>query len=188
MGAWDRAGRGAMPRGAGELADRFGNCNREIDGKSGRGIEKTSCRYNGIVDDTTVYAILDTCVLVSALRSNLGASFEVLQAVRRGDVRIALSVALAIEYETVALRPGRVPALTTEEIQMVVDVLCKLAHPQKIFFTWRPFLPDPDDDLVLELAAAAGCAFIITHNLKDFKGSESLGIRAITPAQALNLI
>jgi predicted nucleic acid-binding protein len=61
-----------------------------------------------------VYAVIDTCVLVSALRSNLGASFESLQAVRRGDIRIALSVALAIEYESVALRPGLVPAFTAQ--------------------------------------------------------------------------
>jgi putative PIN family toxin of toxin-antitoxin system len=135
-----------------------------------------------------VYAVIDTCILVSALRSNKGASFEILQLVRSGDIRIALSVALAIEYESVALRPGLVPSLTAAEIQLVVDVLCKLAHPQKIFFTWRPFLSDPDDDLVLELAATAGCEYVITHNIKDFKGSESLGIRAITPAQALNLI
>ena len=149
---------------------------------------KTSCRNRGIVDNTVVYAVIDTCVLVSALRSNLGASFESLQAVRRGDIRIALSVALAIEYESVALRPGLVPAITAEDIQVVVDVLCKLAHPQKIFYTWRPFLSDPDDDLVIELAAAAGCPYIVTHNVSDFKGSESLGIRTITPAQALNLI
>ena len=63
-----------------------------------------------------MYAVIDTCVLVSALCSNLGASFEILQAVRRGEIRIALSVALAIEYESVALRPGIVPALTAEEI------------------------------------------------------------------------
>jgi len=111
-----------------------------------------------------------------------------LQAIRRGDVRIALSVALAIEYESVALRPGLVPALTAKEIEMVVDVLCKIAHPQKIFYTWRPFLPDPDDDLVIELAAAAGVPFIVTHNVNDFRGSESLGIRTVTPAQALKLI
>jgi len=140
------------------------------------------------VDNTTVFAVIDTCVLVSALRSNLGASFAILQAVRRGNIRIALSVALAIEYESVVLRPGLVPALAAEEIQIVLDALCSLAHPQKIFYTWRPFLPDPGDDLVLELAVAAGCTFIVTHNLTDFKGSDSLGIRAISPAQALNLI
>jgi len=140
------------------------------------------------VDNTTVFAVIDTCVLVSALRSNLGASFAILQAVRRGNIRIALTVALAIEYESVVLRPGLVPALAAEEIQIVLDALCSLAHPQKIFYTWRPFLPDPGDDLVLELAVAAGCTFIVTHNLTDFKGSDSLGIRAISPAQALNLI
>ncbi len=135
-----------------------------------------------------MYAVLDSCILVSALRSKLGASFAVLQAVRRGDIKIAISVALAIEYESVALRPGLVPLLNAKDIEMVVDVLCKLAHPQKIFYTWRPFLPDPDDDLVIELAAAAGCPYIVTHNVKHFLGSESLGIRTITPVQALNLI
>ena len=140
------------------------------------------------MDSTVVFAVIDTCVLLSALRSNLGASFAILRAVRRGDIRMALSVALAIEYESVALRPGLVPALTAAEIRIVLDVLCGLAHPQKIFYTWRPFLPDPGDDLVLELAAAAGCTFIVTHHLPDFKGSDSLGVRTITPAQALNLI
>jgi putative PIN family toxin of toxin-antitoxin system len=135
-----------------------------------------------------VYAVIDTCVLVSALRSNQGASFEILRLVRTGKIKITLSVALAVEYESVALRSELLPALKSDDIQIIIDVLCKLAHPQKIFFTWRPFLPDPDDDLVLELAAAAGCKFIITHNIKDFKGTESLGIRAITPAQALTLI
>lgn len=135
-----------------------------------------------------MYAILDTCVLISALRSRTGASFQILRAIREGRISIALSVAVAVEYESVARRPGLVPALTNDDIEAVVDALCLLSHQQKIFYTWRPFLPDPDDDLVLELAAAAGCQYIITHNLKDFKGSDSLDIQAITPAQALQLI
>jgi hypothetical protein len=45
-----------------------------------------------------------------------------------------------------------------------------------------------DDDLVLELAFAAGCPHIITHNVKDFRGSEQLGIAAVTPGDFLNLI
>ncbi len=135
-----------------------------------------------------MYAILDTCVLISALRSSTGASYEILRAIRDGDVRIALSVAVALEYESVALRPGLIPRLTEEDIKAVIDVLCLLSRQQKIFYTWRPFLPDPDDDLVLELAAAAGCPYIITHNLKDFVGSDSMKIQAVTPAQALQLI
>jgi len=135
-----------------------------------------------------VYAVLDTCVLVSGLRSNAGASHELLLAIRYGDLEIALSVALAVEYESVAIRAGLIPHLSTEEIQDVVDVLCRYAHKQRIFFAWRPFLKDPNDDLVLELAVAAGCQYIITHNIKDFIGIDSLGIQAITPAQALTLI
>ncbi len=135
-----------------------------------------------------VYAILDTCVLVSALRSKDGASHLVLRAVLAGKIRLALSVALAIEYEEVCLRPGLIPHLDSAQIIKIVDGLCHLSQHQKIFYTWRPFLSDPDDDLVLELALSAGAPFIITQNLKDFKGAETLGVRIITPAQSLTLI
>ncbi len=57
---------------------------------------------------------------------------------------------------------------------MVIDGLCQLADHQRIFFAWRPFLPDPDDDLVLELAVAASASFVITHNIADFRGSDSM--------------
>ncbi|MFT3992349.1 MAG: putative toxin-antitoxin system toxin component, PIN family [Luteolibacter sp.] len=135
-----------------------------------------------------MYAILDTCVLVSALRSKDGASHLILRAALAGKIRLALSVSLAIEYEDVALRPGLIPALKPEQIVKVIDALCRLSQHQRIFYTWRPFLPDPGDDLVLELALAAGAPFIITQNLKDFRGADSLGIRTITPAQALTII
>jgi hypothetical protein len=69
-----------------------------------------------------------------------------------------------------------------------VDALCQLADHQQVFFAWRPFLPDPDDDLVLELGVAASAKFVITHNISDFRGSESMGVRAITPAKTLDMI
>ena len=59
---------------------------------------------------------------------------------------------------------------------------------EKIFFLWRPFLRDPDDDLVLELAVEAGCAYIVTHNLRDFEGVERFGLRAVTPKRFLDII
>lgn len=135
-----------------------------------------------------VYAVLDTSVLVAGLRSKNGASFQILQAIRRGEIRIAVSVALVLEYEAVTLRPGLLPAFRPEEIITIIDGLCRLADHQQVFFAWRPFLPDPEDDLVLELAVAASAPFVITHNIADFLGSDSMGVRAITPAAALNLI
>ena len=135
-----------------------------------------------------MYAVLDTSVLVTGLRSNRGASFQILRAVRAGDIRIAVSVALVLEYESVILRPGLVPGFTADEHRRIVDGLCQLADHQQVFFAWRPFLPDPDDDLVLELAVAASAKFVITHNISDLRGSESMGVRAITPATTLNMI
>jgi putative PIN family toxin of toxin-antitoxin system len=135
-----------------------------------------------------VYAVLDTSVLVAGLRSSRGASFQVLEAIRCGHIRIAVSVALVLEYEAVALRPGLLPGYDPEDIIRFVDVLCRVADHQQVFFAWRPFLPDPDDDLVLELAVAAGAEHIITHNLRDFAAAKALGVRVVSPAQALNMI
>lgn len=59
---------------------------------------------------------------------------------------------------------------------------------QEVFFHWRPSLSDPDDDFILELAVAAGCRYIITHNLRDFRGSEKWGIGAVKPSDFLKLI
>lgn len=135
-----------------------------------------------------MYAALDTNILISALRSRVGASYRILRLIRSGEIRIALSVSLAMEYEDVASRPGMVPSLTPPQIKSIIDGLCVLARHQQIYFNWRPHLPDAGDDMVLELALAAGAPYIITHNIKHFRGSESLNIRAITAAQALTLI
>jgi len=135
-----------------------------------------------------VYAVLDTSVLVAGLRSKRGASFQILQAIRRRDIRIAVSVALVLEYESVLRRPGLIPHFATQDIEKIVDGLCLLADHQQVFFAWRPFLSDPDDDLVLELAVASSASFVITHNTRDFRGSESMGVLAITPAKALNVL
>lgn len=118
----------------------------------------------------------------------MGASYQILRAIRSDQIKIAVSVALVAEYQSVTLRPGIVPALTPVDIEILLDGLCNLAHQQNVFFTWRPMLPDADDDMVLELAVAAGARFIITHNIDDFRGSESFGIKAVTPAQALAAI
>jgi predicted nucleic acid-binding protein len=82
------------------------------------------------------------------------------------------------------LPPGRTP----EDAVGFVQYLASQSHLQEIHFLWRPFLPDADDDMVLELAFAAGCRHIITHNSKDFRGSEQLGVATLSPREFLNLI
>lgn len=66
--------------------------------------------------------------------------------------------------------------------------LASQAHLQQIHFLWRPFLSDPDDDMVLELAFASRSRYIVTHNQSDFRGCETLGIKAVTPGTFLKLL
>ena len=68
------------------------------------------------------------------------------------------------------------------------DFLLSVGHLQDVFFLWRPALPDPDDDLILELASAAGCRYIITHNIADFRGTEKWGVAAVRPSDFLKII
>ena len=133
-------------------------------------------------------AILDTSVLVADLRSKRGASFQIIHAIRAGDLKISVSVALVLEYEAVLLRPGLIPGFSPKEISRILDAFCLMAQHQKVFFAWRPFLKDSNDDLVLELAVAASAPYIITHNISDFVGSDTLGVRAIKPSTALKII
>jgi hypothetical protein len=46
-------------------------------------------------------------------------------------------------------------------------------------------LPDPKDDMIAELAVAAECPAIVTHNVRDFSGVDAFGIDVLTPAKML---
>lgn len=132
--------------------------------------------------------VLDSSVLVAALRSRRGASFALLQALRAGQFEIAVSVPLVLEYEAVLLRHAKELGLLPSEAIGVVDYLCAIGHRQEIHFLWRPTLNDPGDEFVLELAVAAQGASVVTHNVRDFGGAESFNIRVLTPAEFLQIL
>jgi predicted nucleic acid-binding protein len=101
---------------------------------------------------------------------------------------IALSVPLVVEYEDAAKRMPEATGLGPEEVDDIIDYLCSVAHIQEIHFLWRPVLRDVRDDHVLELAVEAGCRTIVTHNIKDFAGTEDFGVEAVTPGEFLRRI
>jgi putative PIN family toxin of toxin-antitoxin system len=132
--------------------------------------------------------VIDTNVLVSALRSRRGASHRLLLLVGGPDFQINLSVPLVMEYEDVAGRMAEEAGMSVADVADIIDYLCSVARLREIHFLWRPMLRDPGDDLVLELAVEAECDAIITHNIKDFAGAENFGVKAITPGAFLREI
>ena len=70
----------------------------------------------------------------------------------------------------------------------VIDYLCHVGIAREIYFLWRPFLRDPGDDLVLELAVESECDYLITHNISDFAGADSFGVEVATPQAFLRII
>jgi len=133
--------------------------------------------------------VLDTNVLVAAARSRRGASFALISSIPAPEFQPCLSVGLYAEWQEVLTRPENLPpGRTADDALRFLRYLAAQSHLSEIHFLWRPFLPDADDDMVLELAFAVGCRHLITHNVKDFHGSEQLGVTAVTPRDFLNLI
>jgi predicted nucleic acid-binding protein len=133
--------------------------------------------------------VFDTSVLVAAARSRVGASFALISAIPSPDFQICLSVGLYAEWQQVLTRPEHLPpGLNDKDAIGFLRFLAANAWLQDIFFLWRPFLPDPDDDMIVELAFAAKCPFIVTHNIRDFHGCQKLGIEPVTPREFLKMI
>jgi hypothetical protein len=70
-------------------------------------------------------------------------------------------------------------------IEDVLDFHCTVATRHQIFFLWRPYLPDPSDDMLLELAVTGRCDFIVTYNSRDFVSVERFALRVIEPGAFL---
>ena len=114
-----------------------------------------------------------------------GASYAILQQIGSGAFTFSLSVPLVLEYEAVAKEHARELGLTYEDVDDVLDYLCREGEARSIFYLWRPVLKDPRDDMVLELAVEAGVDGIVTHNVRDFARAARFGIRILRPGAFL---
>ena len=132
-----------------------------------------------------ISVVLDTSILVAAVRSQLGASQRLLRLLPDARFRPAISVPLFVEYSSVLKRPEHLLGRNPEQADAFLDFLLSVSQLHEIFYLWRPVLPDPDDDMILELAIAADCRYIITHNVADFRGCEAFRVEAVTPGEFL---
>jgi len=129
--------------------------------------------------------VLDTNILVAGLRSRRGASYQLLRSLAGNELRLNISVALALEYEDVLNRPGLVTGLTQSELDAFLDYVLSISTLWPSVPRVRPSLRDPDDERILELAVQSR-ARIVTHNTRDFQGARRFGVLVITPAEVVD--
>jgi putative PIN family toxin of toxin-antitoxin system len=135
--------------------------------------------------------ILDTNVVVAAMRSPSGASAELLRRARLGKIIVLANVALALEYEaTCLLAEHRLAAgFDLQQANIFVDAVIAMTEPVETHFMWRPQLRDPGDELVLEAAVNGKADIIATFNRRDFGNiPQMFGVEVLTPAETLERV
>ncbi len=135
--------------------------------------------------------VLDTNVLVAALRSRHGASNALLIEVLGGKASWVCSVPLFLEYEDVLTRAEFLLATGYDKTGVagfLSDAVVAI-EAVDLHFLWRPQLRDPKDEMVLETAVNGRAEFLVTHNIRDFaEAADRFEVDAITPQDMLRRI
>ena len=135
--------------------------------------------------------VLDTDVIVAAMRSPSGASAAILRAARRGTITLLVSVPLVLEYEAVCLRLEHltVTGFTEQETREIINTIIAISEKVSTFYMWRPQLHDPNDEMVLETAINGQADALVTFNRKDYGIASTLfGIETLLPSEAIRRI
>lgn len=135
--------------------------------------------------------VLDTNVVVAALRSPFGASAALLERALDRRFTLLLSVPLVLEYEGACGDPAQriVSGLSELEVGTIISALCAVAEPVQAWFLWRPQLRDPADEMVLETAVNGTADALVTFNRRDFGDAPgAFGIEVLSPRRALSII
>lgn len=138
--------------------------------------------------------VIDTNVFLSSLFSKNGASHKlvvwIVNEYKNSHKKYnVISNTLVTEYEDVLTRDKNIEKFknfSIDEVKEFIDGICLISNHQKINFLWRPFLRDSNNDMVLEVAFNSRADYIVTHNIKDFKGAkENFNIEIVTPKEFL---
>lgn len=147
------------------------------------------------IDDVTrdiiciVRVVLDTSVIITALRSSMGAAAEVIRLAFRRELTPLMDYKLACEYRNVALRPEQLHGTGKSQVETaaILDALEAIAEPVYVAFQHRPLSPDVDDDMVLDVAINGNANAIVTNNTRHFReAAERFGVNLLVPAELLS--
>jgi putative PIN family toxin of toxin-antitoxin system len=132
--------------------------------------------------------VLDTSVVVSALRRDRGASNRIMLMAVEGRFVLLATPALFLEYEDVLKRPEQIAVhgISIQELDPVLEDLAALIVPVQVNFQWRPQLHDAKDEMVLEAALNGRANRLVTHNVADFRvATERFGLKIGRPNEFL---
>lgn len=102
----------------------------------------------------TIRVVLDTNVLVATFRSKRGASFRLVSMLGDQRWQATISVALILEYEAIGKRECRSLGIPDSVAEDVIDMICAKGRQSAVYYRWRPCLPDPEDEFILEVAVS----------------------------------
>ena len=132
--------------------------------------------------------LLDTDVVVAAVRSDRGASRVLLSAALARRYTVLVSVPLMLQYESVLTRWEHLAAagISQAEVEILLDALAVVVDPVRISYLWRPVLPDAGDDLVLETAVNGRAEVLVTFNRRHFEPAMMhFGVEILAPRDAV---
>ena len=132
--------------------------------------------------------VLDSDVIVAAVRSDRGASRALLVAALEERYPALASVPLMLEYESVLTRPDQLAAagISGADVDVLLDAVALVVEPIRISYLWRPLLSDAGDDLVLETAVNGHADAVVTFNRRDLEPvAARFGIEILAPGEAV---
>ncbi len=133
-----------------------------------------------------LYAVIDTNVVFAGLTKQGGAAGLIIEAWLDGLFTACVSTAVAYEYVDVLQRKLSASKWTAARTTLATLLAC--AEATRIYYSWRPFSPDPGDDFLIDCAMNA-TAILVTANKKDFRIAEQyLGLVVMSPAEFVSFL
>lgn len=135
-----------------------------------------------------IRAVIDTNILLSALRSRNGASHEILSRLVKREFELIVGNTVLAEYDEILKREGPSFGIPVATVDRFLDALCAGSSYFSTSSFWKPALPDPDDEAFAQLALEAKVGYLITCNQRHFPPDRLPALRIVSPKEFLQVL